>query len=848
MGDVVDTQQQQQLNAFQTALAGRYAIIRELGRGGMATVYLAEDIANDRKVAVKLLLPELGASIGGDRFLREIEVGTVLQHPNIVGVLDSGDAAGQLYYVMPYVEGKSLRDRLDQQSQLPIDEAIDITRQVGEALDYAHERGVIHRDIKPENILLDRKRALLADFGIARAVTLAGGETLTQTGMTVGTPTYMSPEQALGSKDVTPESDIYSLACVLYQMLAGQPPFTGPTAMALLARHSLDNVPSLKIVRNTIPDAVEDAIIKAMSKVPADRFHSAAEFVAALSDEEGAAARRQNSLRAKERAAKASAAPPRKRAMIAAGIAVPLLAVSLVAGKALLGDAPTPAGLEGDFAKNNIAVMYFEDRSANNELAVVADGITESLIRELSAVEQLKVISRNGVRPYRGADVPSDSLARALKVGTLVTGTIAQNGDRLRVDLELVDALTGATIDNHRIEQPRDQVLALQDSLARELSEFLRRRVGGEIQRLASRVGTRNSQAWEGMQRASQTIGSVDQLLAAGNMDAALRTYAAADAELVAVEALDPAWPEPIVRRGHLAYQQARLFLRTDKDRVPGLVEQATAHAERALQKAPQDADALELRGTVRYWSWLNNLAPNPDAAAQLLTSAEADFKAATVANSLQASAWNSLSHLLFNKNRTAEGKLAADRAYRADPYLTAVDATIARLFGASLDLNLPTEARNWCEEGRRRFPDNPRFEQCRLQLHMLKSSSKPAVPELWTIYDEFVAASPPQIQEFNKLKGKMFVAIALIRAGLPDSAKAVARSARGNPEIDPAGELQYLESIVLAQAGDSDGAIRLLTRYIAANPQQRDYWKNDETWWLDDIRDDPRFQALISG
>src|SRR5688572_6693614 len=298
----------------------------------MAMVYLARDLTHDRHVAVKVLLPELAATLGQDRFLREIDVGMKLQHPRIVGVLDSGQADGVLYYVMPFVDGASLRDRLTREKQLAVDDTIKLAQQIADALAYAHAQGVIHRDIKPENILLDANGALVADFGIARAVSVAGGETLTRTGMAVGTPTYMSPEQAMGSRDVTPESDIYSLACVVYEMLAGQPPFTGPTAMALLARHSLDNVPSLKIVRNTIPDAVEDAIVRAMAKVPADRFRVVTDFSAAMLDNEGAARRRRDSMAAKAIAAETVERPAldsgkkKKTALIAAAVAVPLIA------------------------------------------------------------------------------------------------------------------------------------------------------------------------------------------------------------------------------------------------------------------------------------------------------------------------------------------------------------------------------------------------------------------------------------------------------------------------------------------------------------------------------------------
>src|SRR5690606_4897898 len=246
------------LQRLQTAFAGRYVLARELGRGGMATVYLARDIANDRDVAVKVMHPELSASLGGDRFLREIQLAEKLQHPGIMGVYDLGQTGDLLYYVMPFIEGESLRDRLDRESQLPLEDAIDITRQVAEALAVAHANDVVHRDIKPENILLTGERVVVADFGIARAVTVAGGEKLTQTGMAIGTPVYMSPEQASGDRGIDGRADQYALACVLYEMLAGQPPYPGPTPMAIMARHALDTAPSIRIVRATIPENVDE--------------------------------------------------------------------------------------------------------------------------------------------------------------------------------------------------------------------------------------------------------------------------------------------------------------------------------------------------------------------------------------------------------------------------------------------------------------------------------------------------------------------------------------------------------------------------------------------------------------
>ncbi len=274
------------LDRLKVALAERYRVEREIAAGGMATVYLAHDLKHNRKVAIKVFRPELGAALGSERFLREIEVTAGLNHPHILPLLDSGRAQGLLYYVMPLVEGESLRDRISREKQLPVDEAIRLAREVAAALSYAHSQGVIHRDIKPENILLSHGEAIVADFGIAAAVSVAGGERLTETGLAIGTPAYMSPEQGTSEGNVDPRSDIYSLSCVLYEMLAGQPPFTAPSAQAVLARHAIDAVPSLRTLRSTVPDYVEATIEQALSKTPADRFSTATGFAEALAGED----------------------------------------------------------------------------------------------------------------------------------------------------------------------------------------------------------------------------------------------------------------------------------------------------------------------------------------------------------------------------------------------------------------------------------------------------------------------------------------------------------------------------------------------------------------------------------
>jgi serine/threonine-protein kinase len=264
------------------ALGDRYVIERELGQGGMATVYLAKDVKHDRDVALKVLRPDLAAVLGAERFLNEIKITARLDHPHILTLIDSGAADGFLYYVLPLVRGESLRDRLDRDKQLGIDDAVAITRQVAAALDYAHRQGVIHRDIKPENILIQEGEAMLADFGIALAVREAGGGRLTETGLSLGTPQYMSPEQATGERDIDGRSDVYSLAAVLYEMLAGEPPVTGPTVQAIIAKLLTERPTRLRVVRDTVPEGLDDAVAKALARTPADRFASAGAFAAAL--------------------------------------------------------------------------------------------------------------------------------------------------------------------------------------------------------------------------------------------------------------------------------------------------------------------------------------------------------------------------------------------------------------------------------------------------------------------------------------------------------------------------------------------------------------------------------------
>src|SRR6266487_5748726 len=435
------------LGRLQAALADRYAIDRELGRGGTATVYLAQDRKHGRAVAVKVLRPELAAALGAERFLREIEIAARLTHPHILSLHDSGEANGFLYYVMPYLEGESLRDRLKREAQLPVEEAVRIAREVASALSYAHSHDVVHRDIKPENILLSGGEAVVADFGIARAISAAARGQLTETGIAIGTPGYMSPEQAMGSERVDGRSDLYSLACVLYEMLAGEPPFTGPSAESVARQHVAAPAPHVSVMR-PVPPAVDQAIVRALAKTPADRFATAAEF------------------------AEAFAAPPQRvrgtgrrtsRLAVGAGLAATLLAAA--AGLFVLSrlhGTPALAGRTGQ----SIAVLPFVNVSGAPQEEYLSDGISEELINALSQLPQLQVVARPSSFAFKGKNEDVRQIGQALQVATVRGGSVRRAANRLRVTAQLTDARNGYNLWSETYDREMGDVFVVEDEIS----------------------------------------------------------------------------------------------------------------------------------------------------------------------------------------------------------------------------------------------------------------------------------------------------------------------------------------------------------------------------------------------
>ncbi|HSR92144.1 MAG TPA: serine/threonine-protein kinase [Gemmatimonadales bacterium] len=409
---------------LKAALADRYQLERKLGAGGMATVYLATDLKHDRLVAVKVLKPEIASIVGTDRLLQEIRITARLTHPHILPLLDSGAADGFLYYVAPYIEGESLRARLDREKQFPLEAALQVTREIAGALDYAHRNGVIHRDIKPENILLSQGKAIVADFGIARALSLSDAPRLTETGLALGTPYYMSPEQASGDRELDGRSDIYSLGCVLYELIVGEPPHTGPTAQAVLARIMVDPVRSIRAVRDAVPESLERTILRALARAPADRFATAEDFAAAL---------------ARPAEPQLRSGIPRPWRIVAVLGALLLLGVTvarLIPGRSTSNVVPSAS---------HIAVLPFTPSGPDTSLTRLGRDLVFTLSAELDGLGDIRVVDAHTVlaQTARGDAVsPADgaALAQRFGAGSLVRGSLIREGDRVRADFSLLPA------------------------------------------------------------------------------------------------------------------------------------------------------------------------------------------------------------------------------------------------------------------------------------------------------------------------------------------------------------------------------------------------------------------------
>ena len=701
-------------------LADRYTIERELGRGGMAIVYLARDLRHDRPVALKVLHPELAASVGPDRFLREIRLAARLQHPHILTVLDSGEiplpgAPPLLWFTMPFIRGESLRDRLTRETQLPVDDALRIAREAADALGYAHEEGIVHRDVKPENILLAGSHALVADFGIARALGEGRDQQLTETGMAVGTPAYMSPEQAAGGKELDPRTDIYSLGVVLYEMLAGETPFAAPTAQAMIARRFMETARPVRQLREAVPEAVDQAVQRALARTAADRFATAAQFAAALAvgpadrfAATGEVIRTPAAVTAAAPAvavaAPATAARPAAAARPARHRSAVLLGLGFLLGLGVLfgwlrrhGEGPA-AGADGDVKR--LAVLPFDNLGAADD-EYFADGVTDEIRAKLAGIPGLQVTASRSAAEYKKSGKDLATIARELGVDYLLVGKVrwekADAGhSRVRVSPELIQVATGSTRWEQPFEANLTDVFQVQADVAGRVAQALDVALGaGEKAALGERP-TQNLAAYDAYLKGEEISRSLnvadpvtlrramvyyEQAVALDSGFAAAwaeraRTYSVLYANGV---------PDPAIAR--TALESAERARALGPDRPEGYLALAEYHrgvsndATRALEQAqlglklaPADVNLLVVASLAQQalGRW--------DAATELLAKAQAVDPRSVVTG------WRLARSLLFRR-RYDEAAAACDRSLRIDPTHLGLLETRAMVFAARGDL-----------------------------------------------------------------------------------------------------------------------------------------------------------------
>ncbi|HKV73299.1 MAG TPA: protein kinase [Gemmatimonadales bacterium] len=642
------------LSRLQESLAGRYRIERELGRGGMARVYLARDLRHERNVAIKVLHPELAQLLGADRFLREIRLCAGLQHPHILAIHDSGDAGGQLWFSMPYVEGESLRDRLNRDKQLPLEDAIRITREVADALHYAHAHGVIHRDIKPENILITGRtgaargstgghHALLADFGIAKALAPDVEDKLTETGISLGTPHYMSPEQVVAEKNLDGRSDVYSLGCVLYEMLTGEPPFTGPSPQAVLAKRLSEPVPAVRTGRE-VPLGVEKAVTRALARSPADRYPTAAEFAEELG-------RGSDYHEAGDTAPviRSRSSPFPTRARVLLGVIALLAVVVALFRWRHIGGGPPPA---------STAVLPFVDLSPEKDQQYFSDGLTEELTTALSQVAGLRVAARTSAFQFKGENPDVHEVGRRLDVGTVLEGSVRKSGNRLRVSAQLIDVKDGYQLWSESYDRDLADIFAVQEEVARAIVSALQLKLApARDSALAVRptadlaaydLYLKGRYAWN--QRNSASIPEAVRYLeqAVGRDSSFARAWAAlADSYILSVPYSGgvpaEAWPKA----------------------------QAAAHRALALDRNSAEAyNSLGYGYMIYAWDWEN---------------AEESFRKAIAADPNYANAHHWYGDFLAGRGRLDESLAEMRRAHQLDPLsliITAENGWVLYLMG----------------------------------------------------------------------------------------------------------------------------------------------------------------------
>ncbi len=830
---------------------GEYEVEDVVGKGGMAIVYRARDMRHPRLVAIKVLRMEVAQSIGTTRFLREIAVAAPFSHPHILPLIDSGELTDELgrttpYYVMPLVDGETLHQKLVSEGPLPIPVVLRITREILEALQYAHAQGVIHRDIKPANILLSGGHAVVADFGVSRPLTLVTAEpgepAVTVTGDVIGTPSYMSPEQALGNQFVDARSDIFSVGCVMYEMLVGDRPFDTPIPQytATKKRHGI--FASARTVRPDVTEELDAVLANALKPDPNDRYASAAAFLRALSQ-----------LDEKDTSGWGLLQHPfsgRVRNVAIASLACVGVLVAVMKGgnPTKRSDAPpTPSAIASD--KSRVAVLPMESTSPDSLMSAVANGFQSDLIDELAQYPALTVISKNGVLQFHGNNTSTDSIARVLNVGSLVTGTIKQVGEVVWVTVRLIDGATGVLRSSKTDSGSVRDLLAVRSSVIASVTRSLRKVIGESLTEREQPM-TQNSEAWELHARAINMLESESGNPAKLTDVERQARYRLIDSLLTRAAALDKRWAMPLSTQASTLNQRATFleFTQTATTNSGGGSDSATLLRERALSvaneavaRSPRDPHVLATRGKVELDLWRTSKPIAPEA---LRLAAERDLKDAVAMRPDLAVAFNNLSILHSASGAASEAAEDARKALQADAFLRDAPAVLSRRFYSSLAAGSIADARSVCDLGRRLYSTAPQFWGCELTL-LGWTGNKPAdITKAW----EILETSESQDKANQLISGwavrRLFIAAIAARAGLADSARGILRTVRAAPEAKFAPDnVDFGEANIHTLLKEPALAFPLLEKYVQHNPALRGQVR--EHPWFAQLKRTPQFIAL---
>jgi serine/threonine-protein kinase len=814
-------------SAFADALRDRYLLERELGHGGMATVYLARDLKHNREVAVKVLRPELVAVLGRERFLAEIGLAAKLDHPHILTLIDSGEAGGTLYYVLPYVRGESLRQRLVTEQQLPLDEAVRIASQVAGALDYAHRLGVIHRDIKPENIMLHEGEAMVADFGIALAVREAAGERLTESGLSLGTPQYMSPEQATGGRDLTVRSDLFSLGVVLYEMLTGEPPFGGHTPQAIIARLLTERPAGIRTVRETVPAGVEAAVLRALAKVPADRFPNGHAFMAAL--HAGMTAD--------------GTAPPADTGRRRPAFARWLVALIFAAGALALAvrtmrepaASRTPARNLGSPV---VLVSPFQTGGGDSLAQSVARSLSDAIVDSLATIGELRAFSSADDTPQS-----IDSLLRGAEVSLIIAGSIERKGNELKAIGRVSEGATRIQVFAHGEQAPADAASVLGVDLLERIVRFVRRYVGTEVRRRAVAAETMDSVARGYWSRAMSIIDAISSPEALSLPTSTTERLAVADSLLREAIRRDPNWIGPQIARGWAYLESASLYGsegQRDSARISAHLK-AVASADAAIRIAPADPDAHELRGVALLGLWWEAPSEKADSIGR---EAERELGRAISLDLNVARAWEALGTYYLFIGRFQEARQAMAQAQEADAFLQSEPKILRWQIRADLNLDRYADARQTCARGARWYALEPAFMNCEYIILGWSAGNLESARPAWQLGLKAESHATPARRSDEYRTRLLMTAAILARAGHRDSAKSLLRTfegtRRGRVDLDGfASDEAYVRLLV----GQEDTALALLRTFLHNNWSQRGYI--ERTPWFRSLQGHPEFVEM---